>query len=148
MKKHEEIKRHPLLLHHLYCLICITELSLRCIFHSCCTLIVDRSLSINDCFLLRGIYYLFISIGLWSLDASLVNFYDFYLKYGFCNKVILERWNSDQLTTFTTYLSSLLDVIAEYNSNHAQKWGQICCESGQLVRVSFFRNDFVTKSIL
>ena len=25
------------------------------------------------------------------------------LKYGFCNKVISEKWNSDQLTTFTTY---------------------------------------------
>ena len=25
--------------------------------------------------------------------------------------------------TFTTYLSSLLGVIAEYNSSHAQKWG-------------------------
>ena len=70
------------------------------------------------------------------------------LKYGFCNKVISERWNSDQLNTFTTYLSSLLGVIAIVFSNHVQKWGQICCESGQLVRVSFFRNDFVTKSIL
>ena len=39
-------------------------------------------------------------------------------------------------------------VIAEYNSNLAQKWGQICCKSVQLVRVSSFRNDFVTKSIL
>ena len=71
-----------------------------------------------------------------------------YLKYGFCNKVISERWNSDQLTTFTTYLSSLLDLIAEYNSNHAQNWWQICCESVQLIRFSSFRNDFVTKSIL
>ena len=65
------------------------------------------------------------------------------LKYGFCNKVISERWNSDQLTTFTTYLSSLLDLIAEYNSNHAQKWGQICCKSVQLVRVSSFRNNLL-----
>ena len=45
------------------------------------------------------------------------------------------------------YLSSLLGVIAEYNSNHTQKWGQICCKSVQLVRGSSFRNDFVTKSI-
>ena len=65
------------------------------------------------------------------------------LKYGFCNKVISERWNSDELNTFTTYLSSLLGVIAEYNSNHAQKWGQICCKSVQLVRVSSFRNDLL-----
>ena len=27
---------------------------------------------------------------------------------------------------FWTYLSSLLGVIAEYSSNHAQKWRQIC----------------------
>ena len=27
-----------------------------------------------------------------------------------------------------------------YNSNHAQKWGQICCKSVQLVRGSSFRN--------
>ena len=65
------------------------------------------------------------------------------LKYRFCNKVISERWNSDQLNTFTTYLSSLLGVIAEYNSNHAQKWGQICCKSVQLVRASSFRNDLL-----
>ena len=64
------------------------------------------------------------------------------LKYGFC------RWNSDQLNTFTTFLYTLLGVIAKYDSNHAQKWGQICCKSVQLVRVSSFRNDFVTKSIL
>ena len=55
-----------------------------------------------------------------------------------CNKVISERWISDELTTFTTYLSSLLGVIADCNSNHAQKWGQICV---QLVRVSSFRNN-------
>ena len=34
-----------------------------------------------------------------------------YLKYGFCNKVISERWTSKQLNTFTTYLSSILGVI-------------------------------------
>ena len=33
-------------------------------------------------------------------------------------------------------------LIAEYNSNHAQKWGQICCKSVQLIRVSSFRNYF------
>ena len=37
------------------------------------------------------------------------------LKYGFCNKVISERWNSDQLNTFTTYLYSLLGEVAKYN---------------------------------
>ena len=49
------------------------------------------------------------------------------------------------MNTFTTYLSSLLGVIAEYNTNHAQKWRQMCCESVQPVRVSisevtFFQN--------
>ena len=39
------------------------------------------------------------------------------LKYGFCNKVVF--------------------------SNHAQKWGQICCKSVQLVRGSSFRNDLL-----
>ena len=67
------------------------------------------------------------------------------LKYGFCKKSLRKN---DQLNTFATYLSSLLGVIAIVFSNHAQKWGQICCKSGQLVRVSSFRNDFVTKSIL
>ena len=55
----------------------------------------------------------------------------------------MERWTSDQLNTFTTNLSSLLGVIAEYNSNHAQKWGQICCNSVQLVRGSSFRIDLL-----
>ena len=77
-----------------------------------------------------------------------VKFSTDYLKYGFCNKVISERWNSDKLNTFTTYLSSLLGVIAIVFRNHAQKWGQICCKSVKLVKVSSFRNDFVTKSIL
>ena len=35
-----------------------------------------------------------------------------------------EKCNSVELNTFTTYLSSLLGVIDEYNSNHAQKWGK------------------------
>ena len=43
----------------------------------------------------------------------------------FVTKSFSERWNSDQLTTFTTYLSSLLGVIAIVLSNHVQKWGQI-----------------------
>ena len=34
------------------------------------------------------------------------------LKYGFCNNSFRKRWTSDQLNTFTTYLSSLLGVIA------------------------------------
>jgi hypothetical protein len=42
------------------------------------------------------------------------------------------------LNTFTTYLSSLLGVIAIVFSNHAQKWGQLCCKSVQLVRGSSF----------
>ena len=44
----------------------------------------------------------------WSHQISLWRLV-YTLKYGFCNKVISERWNS---TTFTTYLSSLLGVIA------------------------------------
>ena len=44
---------------------------------------------------------------------------------------------------FWTYLSSHLGVIAEYNNNHAQKWGQVCCKSVQLVRVSSFRKDLL-----
>ena len=50
--------------------------------------------------------------------------FDGLLKYGFCNKV----------------------VIAIVFSNHAQKWGQICCKSVQLVRVSSFRNDLLQNS--
>ena len=34
-------------------------------------------------------------------------------------------------------------MIAEYNSNHAQKWGQICCKSVQLVIGSSFWNDLL-----
>ena len=42
-----------------------------------------------------------------------------WLKYQFWKNVTSEKWNSVGLNTFTTYLSSLLGVIAEYNSNHA-----------------------------
>ena len=45
------------------------------------------------------------------------------LKYGFFNKVISERWTLLQ--------------------HHAQKWGQICCKSVQLVKGSSFRNDLL-----
>ena len=47
------------------------------------------------------------------------------------------------MNTFTTALSSLLGVIAIVFSNHAQRWGQRCCKSVQLVRVSYFRNDLL-----
>ena len=50
------------------------------------------------------------------------------VKHGFdttkvpiLKEVTSEKCNSVELNTFTTYLSSLLGVIAEYNSNHAQK---------------------------
>ena len=44
------------------------------------------------------------------------------VKYGFCNKSFQkDRPTSDQLNNFTTYLSSLLGLVAEYNSNHAIK---------------------------
>ena len=39
-------------------------------------------------------------------------------------------------------MCSLLGAIAEYNSNYAQKWEQICWKSVQLDRVAFFRRDF------
>ena len=48
-----------------------------------------------------------------------------WLKYQFWKNVTSEKWNSDGLNTFTTYLSSLLGVIAIVFSNHAQKWRQI-----------------------
>ena len=66
-----------------------------------------------------------------------------FTKVWILEQVISERWNSDELNTFTTYLSSLLGVIAIVFSNHAQKWGQICCKSVQLVRGSSFRNDLL-----
>ena len=34
-------------------------------------------------------------------------------------------------------------MIAEYNSIHAQKWGQICCKSVRLARDSSFWNDLL-----
>ena len=74
----------------------------------------------------------------WAIDGRMAHI----LKYQFWKNVTSEKWNSGGLNTFTTYLSSLLGVIAEYNSNHAQKWRQICCESVQPARVSFFRSDF------
>ena len=50
------------------------------------------------------------------------------VKHGFdttkvpiLKEVTSEKCNSVELNTFTTYLSSLLGVIAEYNSNHSQK---------------------------
>ena len=70
------------------------------------------------------------------------------LKYQFWKNVTSEKWNSDGLNTFTTYLSSLLGVIAIVFSNHAQKWRQICCESVQPVRVSFFQSDILSKLVL
>ena len=67
------------------------------------------------------------------------------LKYQFWKNVTSEKWNSDGLNTFTTYLSSLLGVIAEYNSNHAQKWRQICPKvfnpsEFHFSEVTFFQN--------
>ena len=46
---------------------------------------------------------------------------------------------------FWTYLSSHLGVIAEYNSNHAQKWRQICpkvfnVSEFHFSEVTFFQN--------
>ena len=42
-------------------------------------------------------------------------------KVPILKEVTLEKCNSVKSNTFTTYLSSLLGVIAEYNINHGQK---------------------------
>ena len=42
-------------------------------------------------------------------------------KVPILKEVTSEKCNSIELNTFSTYLSSLLGVIAEYNSNHAHK---------------------------
>ena len=42
-------------------------------------------------------------------------------KIPILKEVNFGKMQSVKLNTFTTYLSSLLGVIAEYNSNHAQK---------------------------
>ena len=97
---------------------------------------VERQKFVSSIFLsLKNLVFEF------GFDVICFKSWNHILKYGFCS--ISERWTSDQLNTFTTYLSSLLGVIAEYNSNHAQKWGQIWCKSGQLVRGSSFRNDLL-----
>ena len=67
------------------------------------------------------------------------------LKYQFWKKVTSEKWNSDALNTFTTYLSSLLGVIAIVFSNHAQKWRQMCPKvfnppEFHFSEVTFFQN--------
>ena len=70
-------------------------------------------------------------------------------KVPILKEVTSEKCNSVELNTFPTYLSSILGVIAEYNSNHAKKWGQICWKSVQQVfnstelyfsEVYFFQN--------
>ena len=76
-----------------------------------------------------------------KVPISLSNFTTELLKYGFCNKSFRK---DEPLTSWTLLLlSSLLGVIAIVFSNHAQKWGQICCKSVQLVRGSSFWNDFL-----
>ena len=50
--------------------------------------------------------------------------------------------------TFSTYLSSLVGMIAIVFSNQAQKWGQICCISVQLERAAFFRSLLFSKLVL
>ena len=64
-------------------------------------------------------------IQIWA-DSTIHKIYSGFsiLKYGFCNKLISERWTSDQLNTWNIFL----DVIAEYNSIHVQKGGWICCK--------------------
>ena len=49
---------------------------------------------------------------------------------------------------FCTYFAFTFCVITEYNSNHAQKWRQNMSKSVQPVRVSFFRNDILSKLVL
>ncbi len=43
-------------------------------------------------------------------------------KVPILKEVTSEKCNSGELNTFTTYLSSLLGLIAEYTSNHVQKF--------------------------
>ena len=57
-----------------------------------------------------------------------------------------------QVEHFWTYLSSLLGVIAEYNSNHApQKWRQICPKvfnpsEFHFSEVTFFQNWYFSEN--
>ena len=62
-----------------------------------------------------------------------------------CHLGKMKLWRFEH---FWTYLSSLLGVITEYNSNHSQKWRQKVSKSVQLPRVSFFRSDILSKLVL
>ena len=55
----------------------------------------------------------------------------------------MERWTSDQLNTFSTYLSSLLGGFVIAPSKPTQKWRQKSWKSVQLVRGSSFWNDLL-----
>ena len=63
-------------------------------------------------------------------------------KVPILKEVTSEKSKSVELNTFATYLSSLSGVIAEYNSNYAQKWEQMCWKSVQLDRFAFSRSYF------
>ena len=59
-----------------------------------------------------------------------------------CHFGKMKLWHVEH---FWTYLSSHLGVIAEYNSNHAQKWRQICPKvfnpsEFHFSEVTFFQN--------
>ena len=68
----------------------------------------------------------------------------FYTKVPILKEVTTEKCNSVELNNFSTYLSSLLGLIAIVFCNHAHKRGQICCQNVQLVRGSSFRNHEMT----
>ena len=59
--------------------------------------------------------------------------WSYQLKYQFWKNVTSEKWNSGGLNTFGHILSSLLGVITEYNSNHAQKQGKC---SSQVITIA------------
>ena len=75
----------------------------------------------------------------WLKPNIIGQFLSFLVKYGFCKKSLLYSWNSDQLPLF--FISFIT-------------FGWVCCctqpkvikkneKKGQLVRVSFFRSDFL-----
>ena len=59
-----------------------------------------------------------------------------------CNK----SFRKDEPPTSWIFLQHICPHFWGYNSNHAQKWGQICCKSVQLVRGSSFRTDLSQNS--
>ena len=70
-----------------------------------------------------------------------------FLKYQFWKNVTSEEWNSGTLNTFGHFLSAFLSMIAEYSSNHAQKWRQTVSNVPEFhfSEVYFFQNWYFSK---